>query len=258
MELDILSKMVIKKVRSVSTIYTPKGAKGRKTDRPTWAIIIKYEGETVYGFGKTRVSSNLTHSAILPMGSAYTWECVTAGSYCALEFECDESYPHPIVLPTKNGDRIMRMMTDLEYKRNLLSPTREIESIRDAYSILLAITEPSLNKYSPSSKLQKISPALDYIRQNYLVRTDNDTLAEMCNMSTVYFRKLFLEAVGTSPIAYAKQLKIEKAKEILQSDFSTLGDVASALGYSSLYDFSRDFKKQTGTSPSKYKDTKRG
>ena len=59
--------------------------------------------------------------------------------------------------------------------------------------------------------------------------------------------------IGESPIAYVKRLRIEKAKEMLGSDYGTLSDIASILGYASLYDFSRDFKKQTGIPPSKYK-----
>jgi len=58
--------------------------------------------------------------------------------------------------------------------------------------------------------------------------------------------------MGVSPITYAKQLRIEKAKEMLKSDYGTLSDIAQSLGYSSLYDFSRDFKKHTGVAPSKY------
>ena len=59
--------------------------------------------------------------------------------------------------------------------------------------------------------------------------------------------------MGISPIAYTKQLRIEKAKEMLKSDYGTLFDIALSLGYSSLYDFSRDFKKYAGVAPSKYK-----
>ena len=44
----------------------------------------------------------------------------------------------------------------------------------------------------------------------------------------------------------------QKAKEMLKSDYSSLSDVAYSLGYISLYDFSRDFKKHVGVSPSKY------
>ena len=70
-------------------------------------------------------------------------------------------------------------------------------------------------------------------------------------MSTVYFRKIFTEAMKTSPISYAKSVRLEKAKEMLKSDYTTLSDVAEAVGYTSIYNFSRDFKKHTGFSPSK-------
>ena len=46
--------------------------------------------------------------------------------------------------------------------------------------------------------------------------------------------------------------KLEKAKEMLRSDYGSLSDLATSLGYSGLYDFSRDFKKHVGVAPSKY------
>ena len=126
----------------------------------------------------------------------------------------------------------------------------EVESIRDTYSILLTITTQDFNKYVPNSKRKKLQPAIEYISQNYSKNITNDILASISGMSTIYFRKLFTETMGVSPIAYVNQLRIEKAKEMLKSDYGTLTDIASSLGYANLYDFSRSFKKHTGFSQS--------
>ncbi|MBR3941740.1 MAG: helix-turn-helix transcriptional regulator, partial [Clostridia bacterium] len=53
-------------------------------------------------------------------------------------------------------------------------------------------------------------------------------------------------------IAYTHNIRIEKAKEMLKSDYGTISDIAQSVGYPSIYDFSRAFKKHTGISPSKY------
>ena len=93
---------------------------------------------------------------------------------------------------------------------------------------------------------------MEYISQNYNKKIINDELAALTGLSTVYFRKLFTDIIGVSPIAYVHKLRVEKAKEMLKSDYGTLSDMAQSLGYPSLYDFSRDFKKHTGVSPSRY------
>lgn len=252
MYVDILSNMVITQVNAVSTLYTPETTKSKRIDRPFWAVVIKYEGETVYEFNGKRIISDLNHIAILPRGSSYDWECTKSGHYCIIEFSCAETYPEPLSFSVKHSEKILRMFQDLEYKRNLRGQLRNAESIRDTYSILLSITAPSLDKYVPDTKQQKLRPAIEYISQNLSRPITNDELAVISGMSTVYFRKLFTEVMGISPIAYAKQLRIAKAKEMLKSDYGTITNVAQSLGYTSLYDFSRDFKKHTGFSPSKY------
>ena len=252
METEILANLVITKVVSATTFYNPKNTKTRRTNRKRWAIVIKYEGETVYRSMGHRMVSDINHVILLPKGCTYEWECTESGHFSIIEFESEPCYPRPFAYSVKNGHKLLKLFKDLEYKRNLRNPMFEAESIRDTYSILLQAIEPALEKYIPNSKQQKIQTAIDYISQHLGERITNDILAQAAGMSTVYFRKTFTEATGTSPIVYAKLLRIEKAKEMLKSDYGTLTDVAQLLGYTNLYDFSRDFKKHTGIAPSKY------
>ena len=252
MTTDILSDLVITKVYSVSTLYTLENKKLKRNDRERWAAVIKYEGETVYSSNGKRFLSDIGHIVILPKGCSYEWQCTRSGHFSIIEFESEATFYEPISFAVKNGEKILKMFKDLEYKRNLKSPTVELERIRDTYSILLVLMKTVEARYLPTEKQQKIAPAVEYISQHYNENITNDGLAAIAGMSTVYFRKLFTDIMGVSPITYVHQFRTEKAKEMLKSDYGTLSDVALSLGYPSLYDFSRDFKKHTGVAPSKY------
>ena len=254
MNFEDLSNLVITRVRSVSTLYTLKNVKLKRTARSCWSIVLKYEGETVYTSNGKNYVSDAEHIAILPQGCSYEWVCTQSGHFCIIDFECPATHPSLLTIPIKNGKKILSMMKELEYKRNLKRPMTELESIRDVYSILLALIPHDQDKYMPSEKQKRIAPALEYISQHYNQAVTNDELAAMAGLSTVYFRKLFAATMNISPIAYAHKLRIEKAKEMLASDYGTLSDVAQALGYADLYDFSRDFKKHVGVSPSRYQN----
>ena len=252
MSIDVLSNLVVTEVYSVSTLYTPKNTKVKKIDRPSWALVMKYEGETVYTSNGKRFLSDVNHVMVLPKESSYNWECTASGHYTIVEFDSALTCPTPFSVSVGNTEKISKMFRDLEYKRTLGSLTVEIESIRDVYSILLALIHNSRSQYQPTKKQERIAPAVEYILLNYNKNITNDTLAAIVGMSTVYFRKLFTGVMGVSPIVFARKVRIEKAKEMLKSDYGTLSDVSVSLGYSGLYDFSRDFKKWTGVPPSKY------
>lgn len=253
MNIEFLSNLVITKVYSATTMYTSKNTRMKDTCRTNWAIGIKYEGETVYTSNGKQILSNLNHVVIMPKGSSYEWTCTKSGHFSIIEFESKETYREPLCFSVKNGEKIAEMFKSLETKRNLKMPLMEIRSIRDTYSILFEIIESTLEQYSPTETQQKIAPAIEYISQNYNKNIRNDLLAEITGFSTVYFRKLFTRIMGVSPMTYAHQVRIEKAKEMLKSDYGTLSDVALSLGYSNSFNFSRDFKNRTGISPSKYK-----
>ena len=252
MSVDILSHLIITGVHSVSTMYSPKGSGTRRADRPHWAIVLKYEGETLYTTKEKSTVSNASNMVILPRGCSYSWRCTESGHFAIIEFDSDSTYSEPLAFHVKNSNAILRLIKDMEHKRSLKNPMSDVESIKDTYSVLLLLTQNDSDKYVPSQKLRKISAVIDYVSKHYNKPITNDKLAEISGLSTVYTRKLFTDVVGVPPIVYARKLRIEKAKEMLASDYGTLSDLAASLGYSSLYDFSRDFKKHTGVAPSKY------
>ena len=170
MSMDFLSNLVITKVHSVSTLYNPKNKKMKRNDRPQWAIVIKYEGETVYTSNGKHFLSDIGHVVILPRGCSYDWECTKSGHFCIIEFESEHNYSEPISFSVKNGEKILKMFKDLEHKRNMENPMAEMESIRDTYSILLALIQAITKRYSHSKKQQKIAPAIKYISQNQYTR----------------------------------------------------------------------------------------
>lgn len=74
-------------------------------------------------------------------------------------------------------------------------------------------------------------------------------LAKELPMSYAQFRKVFREATGTSPNQYYLKLRVDKAKELLLTSELTVNEVAFKTGFTSIFYFSRFFKKITGVAP---------
>jgi len=68
-----------------------------------------------------------------------------------------------------------------------------------------------------------------------------------------YLSNLFSSVEGVTIERYFIHLKIEKVKELLVYDESTLTEIAFNLGYSSVAHLSRQFKKVTGLTPTEFK-----
>ncbi|MCH5597452.1 helix-turn-helix domain-containing protein [Niabella ginsengisoli] len=71
-----------------------------------------------------------------------------------------------------------------------------------------------------------------------------------------YLSNIFSESEGITIEKYYIAQKIEKIKELLMYDELTLSQIADRLGYSSVAYLSNQFKKETGLSPTFFKNLK--
>ena len=77
-------------------------------------------------------------------------------------------------------------------------------------------------------------------------RLDLDELAANAQLSKYHFARRFKQITGHSPIQHFIHLKMEFACQLLDSSTDSVKQVATAVGYSDPYYFSRLFKQEIG------------
>ena len=75
--------------------------------------------------------------------------------------------------------------------------------------------------------------------------------AELCDMSEANFRRLFREYMGLSPIEYRNELRLNHARNKLQSGEYNVSEAAYESGFSNLSFFIRLYKNKYGHTPKK-------
>lgn len=101
-----------------------------------------------------------------------------------------------------------------------------------------------------------IRPALEYMMNNFQENITVDELADLVHLSKSYFMSCFKKAVGMGAIEHLTQLRINAACEALSTTGKSISDIAFSCGYSNLSNFNRQFKKNVGCSPNRYRKNK--
>ena len=98
-------------------------------------------------------------------------------------------------------------------------------------------------------QIQQIARAVDYLHQNMEKVVSVDELAGLVNMSSSAFHKKFKEVMHLPPLQYAKRVKLNKAQVCILTGMS-VSEAGYTVGYNSPAQFSREYKRYFGVSPS--------
>ena len=79
------------------------------------------------------------------------------------------------------------------------------------------------------------------------------TVREQFDMSARSFERRFKAATGTTPLKYLQQLRVEAAKQWLESTTDSVETIASRVGYADPTSFRRLFSRLVGVTPSHYR-----
>jgi len=78
-------------------------------------------------------------------------------------------------------------------------------------------------------------------------------VAKQVNVSAGYFSELFKKSTGLNFVEYVARLRVEKVKIILQDPILRISEVAFDVGFQSLSQFNRTFRRYAGISPRAYR-----
>jgi len=136
-------------------------------------------------------------------------------------------------------------------KMDKLMNISDIAELHDVMCLDICKKMHALHKKNVLSK--PVVLCIDYIYSHLHYRVTVKELAEYLNLSETYLSRLFKKEMGISISQYIIDLKIEKAKNLLQYSDYNLVDIASYLAFSSQSHFIQVFQKSTGQTPHKYR-----
>lgn len=87
------------------------------------------------------------------------------------------------------------------------------------------------------------------IEDNFHRRLDLTEMAKAVNLSPWRLAHLFKAEVGISPLRYLNLVRLQKARQFLETGFLTVREIACAVGIPSASHFTRSFKAAYGSSP---------
>jgi len=103
----------------------------------------------------------------------------------------------------------------------------------------------------PSSNIRKIGQAIAYIKENFQETLRMDDLASIAGMSVSSFHQHFKRFTISSPLQFQKQLRLIEARRLMATENADATAAAFKVGYQSLSQFSREYHRMFGNSPSR-------
>lgn len=103
-----------------------------------------------------------------------------------------------------------------------------------------------------------ISRTIEYMHKHFTKKISIEELAENTGMSMSSLLRHFKRINGTSPKEYLLLLRINYACELLDTTNMSIDEIAFKAGFNDSNYFSREFRKITDRTPSKYRAERRG
>ena len=240
-----LKNITVTEISGVVTVYSEKGRRDTTVERKFYGLSLCKEGQITYVQNGVEYVSDKDCAVLLPKGGSYRIRRERTGLFPVINFTCLEPLSETItVIPVQNAEELI---ADYERMKKLLC-------FGGNRAQILSIFYGMLHMIGDENTPHELSGALKLIRNDYCDPSlTNAILAAECNISEVYFRKLFTKHFGMSPKQFIIDLRIRKAKQLLSEQLLRISEISDSCGFSSPYHFCRLFKLHTGTTPLQYR-----
>ena len=126
-------------------------------------------------------------------------------------------------------------------------------TLLSAFALQLSDLAHRLVLSTQDSEPQTISKAKQYIEEHLDERMSLEEVSTAVNVSTFYLCKLFKSTTDLTFTEYVNRARIERAKQALLNPSSSVTEIAYDVGFQSLSQFNRSFRRLVGMSPTNYR-----
>ncbi|MBQ2942423.1 MAG: helix-turn-helix transcriptional regulator [Clostridia bacterium] len=217
--------------------------------RPYHALSFRLEGNSSFKCKDTYMHAKSKDIVFAPAYLQYELNCEEEVLYI-VHFNSDTPLSDDLLIFTPSfPHQYEKLFSEMYYAHLKKHPGYEYEVKSLFYKILSLMEKDSASK-NISDTSAKIEALLSYIHDNFTDRNMSvSLLSQKLNMSETYFRKVFSDYTGKSPLSYINDLRLAFAKELLCSGYYTISEVSEMCGFCTPYYFSAFIKKNTGLSP---------
>lgn len=155
------------------------------------------------------------------------------------------------ILPVVNGPAVYALM-----RQAIMEHRGAHQPLRVSGLMLQILGEIAIGLSDAVASAGAHWPAVRRLAQKIVTRPETEldlaSVARSARMSVPHFRKLFRETHGETPHAMQNRARMQKACELVLHSGWSVTEVAASLGFSTVHNFSRAFKRETGFSPREY------
>jgi AraC-like DNA-binding protein/ligand-binding sensor protein len=101
-----------------------------------------------------------------------------------------------------------------------------------------------------------IYKAIEYMKARYMGKLPLEEVAKTVFLSPAYFSRIFKLETGSNFSSYLNRIRIEESKKLLRNPSINLADIAGMVGFEDQSYFSKVFKKVSGISPLKFRQSR--
>jgi AraC-like DNA-binding protein len=101
------------------------------------------------------------------------------------------------------------------------------------------------------SHVHKIARTISWLRAHYAEPLTVESLAKIAGMSPTSFHQHFKSVTSMSPLQFQKALRLQEARHLLLSRAADVSAASLQVGYASLSQFSREYSRFFGSSPTR-------
>jgi AraC family transcriptional regulator len=99
----------------------------------------------------------------------------------------------------------------------------------------------------------RLNRVIDYMRTHLDQQISLAELAAVCSISVSHFTRTFRQATRRSPHAFLTDLRLEKAKELLEQTHLSITSIALSCGFEQPQYFATQFRRKLGWTPSAWR-----